>query len=184
MSILKIARMGHPVLRARAEEVKDLADPEISQLVDNMIETMVDAHGRGLAANQVHVLKRIIIYIPPSDNENTEEDEELKEVRILINPVLEKLTDETEEGWEGCLSVPEMRGVVPRFKRIHLQALTRSGVAIDEELSGYHARVVQHECDHLNGILYPMRMKKLDTLMFDSEWPHWMASEQDNEQPR
>lgn len=183
MSILKIARMGHPVLRARAEEVEDLGDPEISQLVDNMIETMVDAHGRGLAANQVHVLKRVVIYIPPTDDENMEEGEEPAEVRVLINPELEKLTEETEEGWEGCLSVPEMRGVVPRVKRVRLRAMSHNGTAIDEELSGYHARVVQHECDHLNGILYPMRMRNLGTLMFDSEWPHWSASSQENEQP-
>lgn len=183
MSILKIARMGHPVLRTRALAVEDPADPEIVRLVADMIETMMDAHGRGLAANQVHVLKRVVVYIIPPDDEEDEEDEEDEaeeegalEVAVLINPEIEALTEETEDFWEGCLSVPEMRGIVPRLTHIRLRALGLDGSAIDQELSGFHARVVQHECDHLNGILYPMRMRDLGSLMFESEIHHQRAA--------
>lgn len=171
MSILKIARMGHPVLRVCAEAVEDPADPEIVRLVADMVETMTDANGRGLAANQVYVPKQVVVYIPPRDDEEGDEEGDIKVV-VLINPRIEALSEETEDGWEGCLSLPELCGIVPRITRIRLRAIAADGSAIDRELSGYHARVVQHECDHLNGILYPMRMRDLSSLMFDSEVSH------------
>ncbi|MDA0653849.1 MAG: peptide deformylase, partial [Proteobacteria bacterium] len=160
MSILKIARMGHPVLRVQAEAVEDPTEPEIRRLVGDMIETMLDANGRGLAANQVHVPKQVVVYIPPGDEDDDEEEGDggAHEVAVLINPQLEPLTEELEDGWEGCLSVPDMRGIVPRATRVRLRATGLDGSAIDQELAGFHARVVQHECDHLKGILYPMRM--------------------------
>jgi len=175
LSILKIARMGHPVLRGRAEAIDDPADPEIVRLVADMVETMMDANGRGLAANQVYVQKQVVVYIPPRDNEEGDEEDDV-EVVVLINPRIEALSEETEDGWEGCLSLPELCGIVPRITRVRLRAIAADGSAIDQELSGYHARVVQHECDHLNGILYPMRMRDLSSLMFDSEVSH-LASE-------
>ena len=187
MSILKIARMGHPVLRMQAEAVQDPADPEIRRLVDDMVETMLDANGRGLAANQVHVPKQVVVYIPPGeDGEDEGSDEEEGDggaptVTVLINPQLEALTEELEDGWEGCLSVPDMRGIVPRATRVRLRATAIDGSAIDEELTGFHARVVQHECDHLKGILYPMRMHNLGSLMFETELQHYVASDDEGD---
>ena len=117
--------------------------------------------------------KRVVVYIPPEENENAKEGpEEITNIVVLINPEIEPLTDEIENDWEGCLSVPNLRGVVPRITKIRLKAQNLSGEFIDEELSDYHARVVQHECDHLEGILYPMRMQNLETLIFESEISH------------
>jgi len=173
LSILKIARMGHPILRTRAKAVEAFDDPELIRLVTDMKETMLDAQGRGLAANQVYVPKRVVVYIPPEENENANEGpEEITNIVVLINPEIEPLTDDIENDWEGCLSVPNLRGVVPRITKIRLKAQNLSGEFIDEELSDYHARVVQHECDHLEGILYPMRMQNLETLIFESEISH------------
>jgi peptide deformylase len=190
MAILKIARMGHPILRGVARDVPDPTSPEIARLIDDMFETMVDAEGQGLAAPQVHVPMRLVIFrMPPpqsedeesgdddeddeADDKSGEDDEEAREtrpLRVLINPVIEPLDDEMTTGWEGCLSVPDMRGKVPRFVRIRYSALTPEGGTIEAEAEGIHARVVQHECDHLDGILYPERMEDLSTLMFESEW--------------
>lgn len=188
MAILKIARMGHPALLRRSEEVADPTAPEIKQLVADMIETMDDANGRGLAANQVHVNQRVVVFRPPADPpggdgeeeeeaspEDGEEEDEEEEVLALVNPEIEVLDEELVEGWEGCLSVPELRGVVPRFARIRYSGTTPDGERIEREVGGYHARVVQHEFDHLDGILYPMRMEDLGLLVFDSEFDHFMA---------
>ena len=183
MAILKIARMGHPVLLQKAEKVPDPTAPEIQQLVADMIETMEDAHGRGLAANQVHVAKRVVVFHPPADLPDSEDevDAEYPPVLALINPHLEVLDDERETGWEGCLSVPEMRGVVPRFSRVRYSGTTPDGKPFEREVSGYHARVVQHEFDHLDGILYPMRMEDLGLLVFESEFHHYLVSPDDND---
>ena len=188
MAILKIARMGHPILRGRAGEVPNPAAPEIAALIDDMYETMVDAEGQGLAAPQVHVPLRLVIFrMPPPLSEDDEDDDgedddgdedarARRPLRVLINPVIEPLDDEMETGWEGCLSVPDMRGKVPRFSRIRYSALAPDGTPIDTEAEGMHARVVQHECDHLDGILYPQRMVDLSTLMFETEWKHMRAA--------
>jgi peptide deformylase len=184
MAILKIARMGHPVLLQRSEEVADPTAPEIKQLVSDMIETMDDADGRGLAANQVYVNQRVVVFHPPADpptENNDEEAEERGQVLALINPEIEVLDEKTEEGWEGCLSVPELRGVVPRHIRIRYSGTTPDGERIEREASGYHARVVQHEFDHLDGILYPMRMEDLGLLVFNSEFDHFMAAHRAND---
>ncbi len=186
MSILKIAKMGNPILRKKAEKITDFSDPQISIIIEDMIQTMVDANGQGLAANQVHVLKRIVVYIPPpeEDTENEDNASELdadeSEISVLINPEIEYLTEEIKEDWEGCLSVPGMRGIVPRKNKIKLSYQRINGTKIEETISGYHARVVQHECDHLDGILYPMRMRNLGSLIFESELPKLIKSAQKN----
>jgi len=162
MAILKIARMGHPVLAQRAKEVADPTAPEIALLVDDMIETMFDAQGRGLAAPQVHVPLRVVVFITP-------EDPDYPDVTAIVNPEISFLTEDTAEGWEGCLSVPGLRGLVPRFTRLRYTGFSPEGEAIDRTVEGFHAVVVQHEFDHLDGMLYPRRMTDLTKLAFDSE---------------
>ncbi|MGE5271109.1 MAG: peptide deformylase, partial [Thiohalocapsa sp.] len=151
MALLKIARMGNPMLRARAAAVADPTAPEIRRLVDDMIETMEDAGGTGLAAPQVHVpLRLVVFFVGPERLSGLPEDTE-QDLTVLINPVIEPVGGERAFGWEGCLSVPGLRGVVPRHLRIRYRGLGLNGEAIDREAAGFHARVVQHECDHLDG---------------------------------
>ncbi|MGH6718954.1 MAG: peptide deformylase [Alphaproteobacteria bacterium] len=167
MAILKIARMGHPVLARPAAPVPDPGAPEIAALIEDMIATLADIGGRGLAAPQVHVPLRVVIFHAPETGDG--------ELTRLVNPVIEPLGDTMEDGWEGCLSVPGLRGMVPRHARVRYRGVTPEGVAIDRMAEGLHARVVQHECDHLDGILYPMRMTDLGTLVFESEL-RWFAT--------
>lgn len=178
MAILKIARMGHPTLMGVAELVLDPTAPEIRTLVADMIETMADADGAGLAAPQVHVPLRVVIFHLPADVDAKEreedEDGEGNEERedtlcVLINPVIEPLSDELVDAYEGCLSLPGMRGVVSRPGHIRYRALGLDGETIEREATGFHARVVQHECDHLDGVLYPMRMANLATFGYIEE---------------
>ncbi len=174
MAILKIARMGHPVLRRTADAVEDPTAPEIHRLIADMVDTMADAPGIGLAAPQVHVPKRLVIFHIPKSRANQEEDENGNEdeavpMTVLINPEIEVLDEERVTGIEGCLSLPNMVGMVPRFRHIRYKALAPDGSVIEREASGYHARVVQHECDHLDGILYPQRMEDLSTLGYTDE---------------
>lgn len=166
MSILKIAKMGHPVLRHPAAEVPDPTAPEIARLVRDMEETMADAGGVGLAAPQVHVPLRIVVFYVPGARSD---DGRPVPLTALVNPVIEPLTEETADGWEGCLSLPGLTGVVPRFTHIRYRGVTPSGGTIEREAKGFHARVVQHECDHLDGMLYPMRMRDLTTFGFVDE---------------
>ncbi len=171
MAILKIARMGHPALRRRAEEVADPEAPEIRRLVHDMIETMADAQGLGLAAPQIHIPKRVVVFhAPDGDADRKTGDPEEWKPTVLINPTIEPLSDEMAYGWEGCLSVPGLRGEVPRHVSIRYRGLAPDGRTIDRAASGLHARVAQHECDHLDGILYPMRMTDLSRLVFESEF--------------
>ena len=172
MAILKIARMGHPVLRRRADPVADPTAPRIQALVRNMIETMQDADGAGLAAPQVHVPLRVVIFHVPESRAGTGENDGPMPLTVLINPEIEPLSEETALGWEGCLSVPGLVGAVPRFTRIRYAGLTPSGERIEREAADFHARVVQHECDHLDGMLYPQRMTDLSLLMFQEESRH------------
>ena len=176
MSILKIARMGHPVLRLMAAPVDDPGAPEIQRLIADMRETLDDAGGLGLAATQVYAPWRVVIFEVPDerldDGEANGEGGAPVPRTVLINPVIEPLSDAVAVGWEGCLSVPGMRGAVPRFTHIRYSGLTEGGEAISCEASGFHARVAQHECDHLAGILYPMRMTDMSTLHFVSEVRH------------
>ena len=190
MAILKIARMGHPVLRRVADPVKDPTAPEIRQLVLDMIDTMADADGVGLAAPQVHVPLQLVIFQVPETRlaEGEAPDPDGGKIQVLINPVLEPIGDEQESGWEGCLSVPGLRGVVPRWKKLRYTAVGINGEKIVREVEGFHARVVQHECDHLTGMLYPMRMPDLSLLGFESEMSRYPLdaplSEEDEEYER
>lgn len=164
MALLKIARMGHPVLRAPAEPIDDPTAPEIGHLIRDMLETMADAGGVGLAATQVHVPWRLVIVsVPPSRAEDPDAPEGSprgpQPAAVLINPVITVLDDTTEEDWEGCLSVPGMLGRVPRWRRIGVRGLTPAGAFLEREAVGFHARVIQHECDHLDGLLYPFRVR-------------------------
>ncbi len=171
MAILKIARMGHPILARPARPVEDPAAPEIRALVRDMAETMFDAPGIGLAAPQVHVPLRIVIFeVSTERGENSDERSLVPEgLNVLVNPTVEPLDEETEEDWEGCLSVPGLTGRVPRFARIRYAAYDLEGRHFTREAAGFHARVVQHECDHLDGIVYPMRMRDLSSLGFLEE---------------
>ena len=166
MALLKIARMGHPVLRHPAESVADPTAPEIERLVRDMIETMVDAPGIGLAAPQVYFGLRIVVFHVP---ESRADDAGPQPLTVLINPEVEILDSDLVGGWEGCLSIPGMMGEVPRSPRIGYRGYDLSGLVIEREARGFHARVVQHECDHLDGILYPMRMTDLSRLGFSEE---------------
>lgn len=170
MTLLKIARMGHPVLRAKAEPVRDPMDPELRRLAADMIETMLDAPGVGLAAPQVHIGQRIVVIRVPSERNGGDSVPET----VLINPEIEPLDEEMELGWEGCLSIPGLRGLVPRHSRIRYRGVGLDGEAIEREASGFHARVVQHEVDHLDGVLYIDRMPDLSLLAFNEE-AHYLA---------
>jgi peptide deformylase len=176
MAILKIARMGHPVLRRVADPVVDPTAPEIRRLVRDMLETLEDIGGVGLAAPQVHVSRRVVIFEVPAARAardgNGEAPPEAIPMTVLVNPVIEPLDEEKALGWEACLSVPGLTGAVPRFARIRYHGYGLQGERIEREASGFHARVVQHECDHLDGILYPMRMTDLTSLAFAEELRH------------
>ena len=177
MAILKIARMGHPVLRGRAEAVDDPCAPEIRALVADMMETLEDICGAGLAAPQVHVPLRVVLFRIPADRITEEPGAKPVGWTALLNPVVELVGDEMELGWEGCLSVPGLRGVVPRHTHVRYGGITPEGKEISREASGFHARVVQHECDHLDGVLFPMRMTDLSLFSFTEELRHGFADE-------
>jgi len=180
MAILKIARMGHPVLKRRADEVADPTAPEIRRLVADMVETMIDANGAGLAAPQVHVPLRLVVFQAPGERtEDTGEEmfDHTAPLTVLINPVVEVLGPERDGGWEGCLSVPGLRGYVERPGHIRYRGHDHAGKLIQRTARGFHARVVQHECDHLDGVLYPQRMDDLSKLIFETEVRHWMREE-------
>ena len=167
MAILKIAKMGHPLLLQKAKEVRDPTSPEIKKLVNDMFDTLNDLGGSGvgLAAPQVHVSLQIVIFEAANENETS--------LITLINPKIEILTEETSIDWEGCLSVPGLRGKVSRPNKIKYTGLDMEGNKIETIAEGFNARVVQHECDHLFGVLYPQRMKDLSSLQFVSEARHW-----------
>ena len=172
-SILKIARMGHPVLRGIAEPVTDPRAPEIRRLVADMVATLEDIGGAGLAAPQVHVPLRLVIFAVPEARVTGQPLDKALALQVLINPVIEPQGEEMELGWEGCLSVPGLRGAVPRHARIRYRGLDHEGGFIDRTVEGFHARVVQHECDHLDGILYPQRMEDMRLLSFVEEWQRY-----------
>ena len=155
--IRDVLRMGDPRLLERAREVERVDTPELRALLDDMRDTMRAQNGAGLAAPQIGVGARVVIFAV--DHNPRYPDVEPVPYTELVNPVLTPLSDEIEDGWEGCLSVPGLRGVVPRFRRLRYRGLDPSGAVIEREVEGFHARVVQHECDHLDGILYPMRVR-------------------------
>src|SRR5437867_13007805 len=169
MALLKIAHMGHPVLRTAAGMVEDPTAPWVRQLVEDMVETMEDAGGTGLAAPQVHMPWRIVVFrVGPERLTDLPGDSE-QELTVLVNPMIEPIGSERALGWEGCLSVPGLRGVVPRHLHIRYRWQTLDGATVEREAAGFHARVVQHECDHLDGILYPQRMTDLRLLVYLEE---------------
>jgi len=182
MAILKVARLGHPVLRQMAAPipVKEIRSPEVQRLIDDMVETMREYNGAGLAANQVHTLKQVCV-IEVNGNPRYPDAGAIP-LTVLINPTVTPLTAEMEEGWEGCLSVPDMRGMVPRYTAVRLEAFDRTGAPINVVAKEFFARVIQHETDHLNGIVYVDRMKDLSTLTHLAEWNrYWLGNtEQDD----
>jgi peptide deformylase len=157
--------MGDARLLLRAEELRVFDTPELHALLADMRDTMHALDGVGLAAPQIGVGQRVVIF-EVSSNPRYPEAETVPQT-VLINPVLTPLSDATEEGWEGCLSVPGMRGLVPRYTHLRYQGRDEYGALIDRTVSGFHARVVQHECDHLDGILYPMRIRDMRNFGFN-----------------
>ena len=173
--VLGIARMGRPVLRQQAAEVANPLDPEIRRLAADMVATMEDAIGVGLAAPQVHVPLRVIVFKVPESRRAADEPPAPDGVTALINPVI-TVVDATEvDGIEGCLSIPGLRGVVPRAKTISYRGIDLDGCDVERVATGFHARVVQHEVDHLDGVLYLDRMHDLAALAFDTELSYLFA---------
>jgi len=174
MSILKVARMGHPVLRRRARPLdkSDLKNPLLQKFFDDMIETMYEYHGVGLAGPQVHEDLRVFVAMLD------EEPDEKSEATVVINPEITPNGATTEDGWEGCLSIPDIRGMVPRHTDIKLKALDRQGKSFELRLQGFPARVAQHETDHLDGVLFLDRMKSMQTLTFLDEFSRYWTKEQ------
>jgi peptide deformylase len=169
MALLKIARMGHPVLRSAAAPVDDPGAAWVRRLVADMIETMEDAGGTGIAAPQVHEPHRIVVFRVADERLTEMPGDVAQDLTVLINPVVELVGSERALGWEGCLSVPGLRGVVPRHLRIRYRGTSLEGEVIERAVEGFHARVVQHECDHLDGVLYPQRMTDHRLLVFLEE---------------
>jgi peptide deformylase len=167
MSAREVLRMGHPVLRERARPVEKFGTPELRELIRDMTDTMAAKNGAGLAAPQVGVSQRVVIFGVESNPRYP--DAEDVPFTVLVNPKIVLLTREVEEGWEGCLSVPGMRGIVPRYTRLRYTGFDGEGNPIDRVAEGFHARVVQHECDHLDGILYPQRMTDMSRFGFNEE---------------
>ena len=174
MSILKVARMGHPVLRERARPIakSDLRDPLMQKLIDDMIDTMHEYHGVGLAAPQVHEGFRLFVALLD------DEPGPKSEATVIINPEIVP-SGSKEEGWEGCLSIPDIRGMVPRFTEIGVSALDRNGKPLELRLKNFPARVVQHETDHLDGVLFFDRMTSMQSLTYLDEYSRYHAKDED-----
>jgi len=168
MSVRRVLRMGDPQLLRISEPVHSFDTPQLRELLLDMRETMAALSGAGLAAPQIGVPWRVVIFGTGAPNPRYPDAEVVPET-VLINPLLEPLGERTEEGWEGCLSVPGMRGLVPRFAELRYRGVDELGRPIDRQVSGFHARVVQHEVDHLDGVLYPMRMTDMRSFGFIEE---------------
>lgn len=175
MSILKVARMGHPALRAKARPIErsQIKTAPIQKLIDNMIETMLEYHGVGLAAPQIH--EGLRLFVATLD---TSESEEEADPIAMINPEVTIAGDDIVEDWEGCLSIPDIRGQVPRAREVIVRAFSRDGERIEVRAQDYSARVIQHETDHLDGILFFDRMRSFDSLTFLDEYSrYWRKDE-------
>ena len=182
MAILKVARLGHPVLRQKAQPipVDAVRSAGVQRLIDDMVETMREYDGAGLAANQVHTLLQIAVI--EVDANPRYPDAAPIPLTVVINPVVTPLGEEREDGWEGCLSVPDMRGVVSRHTAVRLECYDREGNPVDVVAKDFFARVIQHETDHLNGIVYVDRMSDLRTLSHIAEWnKHWLGIREQND---
>ena len=169
MAILKIARMGHPILLRQCDPVADPGAPAIRRLVADMIETMEDAPGVGLAAPQVYQPLRLFVFRIPSERQTQDPGDVTIGNTVLINPTVEPIGEDRTLAWEGCLSIPGLRAAVPRAARIHYRGVDCDGNVIEREVTGFHARVFQHEYDHLDGILYTMRMTDFRYFGFNDE---------------
>jgi peptide deformylase len=181
MSILKVARLGHPVLRQGAEAVPldKVASRPLQKLIDDMIETMKEYDGVGLAAVQIHESRQIAV-LEVQDNPRYPKKAPVP-LSVLINPRITPLSEEQEEDWEGCLSIPDLRGRVPRYKSVRVQAWDRDGKELEFVASDFHARVIQHEWDHLNGKVFLDRMQGLSTLTYLQELARYWVERQDSE---
>ena len=179
MTIRPVLRMGNPQLLEVSESVKKLNTEELHGLVADMIETMRELHGAGLAAPQIGVKLRVVIF--GVDENPRYPDAEAVPFTVLVNPKLTPLGDEMDEDWEGCLSVPGMRGLVPRYAQLRYQGFDADGNVIDRTVNGFHARVVQHEVDHLDGILYPQRIEDLRQFGFVEELDAALQDEESDE---
>jgi peptide deformylase len=175
MSILKVARMGHPVLRQRGRslETSELRTSRVQKLIDDMIDTMREYNGVGLAAPQVHESVRLFVALLADDP-----DEQTSAV-VIVNPEVVSNTSARQEGWEGCLSIPDIRGLVPRFTDITVKAVDRDGRPIELRLRDFPARVVQHETDHLDGVLFFDRMTSMQSLTYLEEYSRYHADDKD-----
>jgi len=179
MSILKIAKLGHPVLYKKATLVKNILNPAIKKLIADMTETMLDASGIGLAAPQVHVSKQIMIFRIP--NEESKIIDKSIEITVLINPKLSNISDETDDNWEGCLSIPDMSGLVKRFSKVRYEGFDINGNFIQRNAEGLHARIVQHEYDHLMGVMYISRLSDSRAFGFSEEIENfWKSRDESN----
>ncbi len=167
MAIRKVLRMGDPILLKIASPVNHFNTRELNQLLEDMHDTMISLNGAGLAAPQIGESLQVVIF--GFENNPRYPNAEDVPYTVLINPVITPIGNEEEDGWEGCLSVPGMRGMVPRYAHIRYTGLDQFGKTIDREVSGFHARVVQHECDHLYGVLYPMRIRDFSKFGFNAE---------------
>ena len=178
MSILKVARMGHPVLRAKARplEKSDIRSAAVQKLIDDMMDTMAEYHGVGLAAPQEHEGLRIFV---AALDDGEEEDEGEAAPLALINPEITVVGSDLVEDWEGCLSIPDIRGMVPRFTDITVRALDRDGRDLELRLKDFPARVAQHETDHLDGVLFFDRMRTFESLTFLDEYSRYWAKSND-----
>jgi peptide deformylase len=164
MAVKHVLRMGEPCLLLKAEPIDQFDTPELHGLIQDLEDTMQDMNGAGIAAPQIGVSLRVVIFGQKATDESKNPrypDADAVPYTVLINPVITPVNEAMDNGWEGCLSVPGMRGIVPRYTRLHYTGFDQYGNAIDRLVSGFHARVVQHECDHLDGVLYPMRIKNL-----------------------
>ncbi len=173
--VRELLRMGHPLLLQHAEPVTAFGTPELAELLQDMRDTMADEEGAGLAAPQIGVSLQVVIF--GSANNPRYPDAPAVPFTVLINPELTPLGDEEQAGWEGCLSVPGMRGVVPRWQRLHYAGFDAQGVRFERTVEGFHARVVQHEVDHLLGVLYPQRIRDMRQFGFtDMLFPDWQSA--------
>ena len=168
MSIRRVLRMGDPQLLRVSEPVRVFDNPELLALLEDMRDTMAALSGAGLAAPQIGVPWRVVIFGTGAHNPRYPQAE-IVAATVLINPQLQPLGEQMQQDWEGCLSVPGMRGLVPRYEQLHYHGVDEQGRAMDRRVSGFHARVVQHEVDHLDGILYPMRMTDMSQFGFNEE---------------
>jgi peptide deformylase len=180
VSILKVARIGNPVVRVPAEPVPEdrIGSPDLQRLIDDMVETMHDYDGVGLAAPQVSVGLRLAVIEVPASDERAQDGVPLT---VLVNPVVSRIGEETVDAWEGCLSVPDLRGIVPRATRVRLEARDREGRPYVTEAAGFFARVIQHECDHLDGSVYLDRMQGMRSLSFLREFSRHVARRDDDD---